>query len=212
MSKREDEQHEDVKDSHSSSEDKESSGDEFSGWETGPRLQYRVDSDSEGRVQLIPDIASENRTEDLLDKSLQEIDETWQDLGAIADRLGELSPRPTEDAEWELAFFNKEKSDRSQGATAVSRESLVSKRISLFEGLVATTTATMSLTTATTLTTTTTTTTVAGSSIMSTGISTASDMYGLSHLGATSQLQENMEGIMKKLEFEVKFTVTELEE
>ena len=107
MSKRStnDEQHEEIEDSHGSSKDKESSGDEFGGWEPGPRLQYRVDSDLEGRSQIIPDIASGSRTEDLLDKLIQEIDETWLDLGSIADRLEDLSPLRTEDTEWELAFF-----------------------------------------------------------------------------------------------------------
>ena len=68
-----DEQHEDIEDSHSSGEEKESLGDEFGGFEPSPRLHYRVNSDLEGS-ELIPDIASGSRTEDLLDKSIQEVD------------------------------------------------------------------------------------------------------------------------------------------
>ena len=206
----EEEQHEDLEDSHSSS--KESSSDEFGGWDTGPRLQYRVDSDQEGRSQILSDIASGSHTEDLLDKSIQEVDEAWQDLEAIADRLGDLSPLRTEDTEWELAFFKKEKSDRSQGATAVSRDSLVSRRISHFEDLSA---ATMSFTTVTTSTTTTTTTSVAGSN-MSAISAMINDPYGLNfprhHLGAHALPAGGVDDIMLGLEFEVKFTKDELQE
>ena len=214
MSKRttDDEQHEDIEDSHSSSEDTESLGDEFGGWEPGPRLQYRVDSDLEGRSQIIPDIASGSRTEDLLDKSIQEVDETWQDLGEIADRLGQLSPLRTEESEWELALFGKERSDRLQGATAVSRDSLVSRRISMFEDLSAATTTTMSSTTATTSTiiTTTTTTTLADTPIMSVDVSATSDLYGLGHPrrhldAAAMPYGGDVEEIMRGLEFEAKF-------
>ena len=185
MSKRsrKDEQYEDVEGSHSSSEDKESSGDEFRGFLPGPRLHYRVESDLEGENQIIPDIASGSHTEDLLDKSIHEIDETWQDLESIADRLGQLTPLGREDTEWELGFFPKEKSDKPQGETAVSRDSLVSQRILLFEDLLAGATATMSLTSTTTSTTTTTTTSTAGATpIMSTGLGWPSDLYGIVNL------------------------------
>ena len=60
-----------------------------------------------------------------MDKSIHEIDETWQDLESIADRLGQLSPLGREDIEWELGLFPKEKGDKPQGETAVSRDSLV---------------------------------------------------------------------------------------
>ena len=175
-----DEQHEDIEDSHSSSEGKESLGDAFGGFEPSTRLHYRVESDPEGGSELIPDIASGSRTEDLLERSIQEVDETWQDLESIADRLGDLSPLRTEDAEWELAFFNKQKSDTSQGATGVSRDSLVRERISFFNCRAETTT-TMVTTTTTTLTTTTTTTTVAGAPIMTANTSIGSDPYGLNY-------------------------------
>ena len=175
-----DEQYEDIEGSHSSSEEKESSGDEFTGFLPGTRLHYRVESDPGGASQIIPDIASGSHTEDLLDKSIHEIDETWQDLESIADRLGQLTPLGREDTEWELGFFPKEKSDKPQGETAVSRDSLVSQRILLFEDLLAGATATMSLTSTTTSTTTTTTTSIAGTTpIMRTGLGTASDLYGI---------------------------------
>ena len=98
MSNSDDEQHEDIVDSHSSSEG-ENLGDLFSGFEPGTRLHYRVETNPEGGSELIPDIASESQTEDLLERSIQEIDETWHDLESIADRLGDLSPLRTENAE-----------------------------------------------------------------------------------------------------------------
>ena len=72
-----DEQHEDIEDSHSFSEGKESLGDAFGGFEPRTRLHYRVESDLEGGSELIPEIASGSRTEDLLNRSIHEA-EVWQ--------------------------------------------------------------------------------------------------------------------------------------
>ena len=108
------EQYEEIEDSHSSSEETESLGETFGGFDSETRLHYRVESDPEGKSELIPDIASGSRTEDLLNRSIHEVEETWQDLGAIADRLGDLSPLPIEEnSELELALFPKEKGDTS---------------------------------------------------------------------------------------------------
>merc|ERR1711874_661575 len=79
----------------------------FGGFEPTPRLHYRVDGDLESGWQLIPDIDSQSQTEDiedLLDRSIVEGEEIWQDLGDIADRLGSLSPLLAEEnTELEIA-------------------------------------------------------------------------------------------------------------
>ena len=103
-----DEQYEDIEDSHSHRTERDSLGGAFGGFESRTRLHYRVETDPEGRSQLLSDIVSGSRTEDLLNRSIHEAEETWQDLEAIADSLGNLSPRPTEEnTELELALFPK---------------------------------------------------------------------------------------------------------
>ena len=101
-----DEQYEDLEDSHSSEAEKDSSGGAFGGFDSSTRLHYRVETDQEGRSEIISDIASGSQTEDLLNRSINAAEETWRDLEAVADRLGELSPITTEEnSELELALF-----------------------------------------------------------------------------------------------------------
>ena len=82
MSNSDDEQYELLNNSHSLRRDRDSQS-AFDGFEPTPHLHYREDIDLESGWELIPDIDSQSQTEDiedLLDRSIVEGEEIWQDL------------------------------------------------------------------------------------------------------------------------------------
>ena len=196
MSNSDDEQYEPLNNSHSPRRDRNNLG-AFSGFEPTPRLRYRVDGDLESGWELIPDIDSQSQTEDiedLLDRSIVEGEEIWQDLGDIADRLGSLSPLLAEEnTELEIAQSVKSKKVTPQVDTTANRDSLVGRRIAFFdntvlqnsEDLITTVSTTMVTTTPTTTGTTTVVTTMSGMSrpIISSGYP-GFNPYNLGALGA----------------------------
>ena len=105
MSSREDEQYEHLIEAQLSNPDRDNLS-EFNGFESTTHLRYRVLNDSSDS-EIIPEIDTENQlevSEQLLDRSIIESEEAWQELEYIADRLGNFSPLlSNENTEFELA-------------------------------------------------------------------------------------------------------------
>ena len=196
----------------------------FGGFEPTTRLHYLVNSDLDGEVELIPQIDSQSQVEDvedLLNRSIVEAGETWQDLGYIADRLGNLSPLlADENSELEIAQFISDTGATSQAGTEVNRRSLVGERLVFFDNMSFTivtttgTTSTMSTSSASTSSSSVVTTTQSlHAPIVSSGASLLNPFYPnlLRPPSAAAPLQAGeMEETMVRLEFESKFIFKEL--
>ena len=245
MSSSDDEQYESLNNSDSPRRDRNSLG-AFGGFEPTQRLHYRVDGDQESGWKLIPDIDSQSQTEDiedLLDSSIVEGEEIWQDLGDIADRLGSLSPLLAEEnSELEVAQSVQSKKVTSQVDTKVNRDSLVGQRIAFFDNTIMQNSEDLITTLSTTMVTITPTTTVTSTVVTVTSgmsrpiISTGYPGFNPHNLGALSAgngvphrpnpfsfglfqppqatalpQPDDVDAAMASLEFEVDFTLEELE-
>ena len=107
---KQDEQHEHLIEAQHSNPDRDNLS-EINWFKSTTHLWYTVLNDSSDS-EIIPEIDTENQlevSEQLLDRSIIETEEAWQELEYIADRLGNLSPLlSNENIEIELAQISKQ--------------------------------------------------------------------------------------------------------
>ena len=103
--------------------------DSFVGFEGSTYLRYQVLGDLEGEVELHVEDHLEV-SQDLLDRAINESEETYYELEDISDQLRALSPILDINSEIEVAQSDRDESANSQiRATSSRRNSLVSQRI-----------------------------------------------------------------------------------
>ena len=155
MSDSEEEQLDQVASGEQQASGSEAQSDSFRGFEGSTYLRYQVLGDLEGEIELNVEDHLEV-SQDLLERAINESEETYYELEDISDQLRALSPILDRNSEFELAQPGRDESSNSQiRATSSRRNSLVSQRISFFDNMATSTTAntTSSITTSSTSTT-----------------------------------------------------------
>ena len=141
MSDSEEEQLDQVASGEQQASGSEAQSDSFRGFEGSTYLRYQVLGDLEGEIELNVEDHLEV-SQDLLERAINESEETYYELEDISDQLRALSPILDRNSEIELAQPGRDESSNSQiRATSSRRNSLVSQRISFFDNMATSTTA-----------------------------------------------------------------------